>query len=173
MAEEPGLREAVDALIAQNERDAADKVAARAAKKADLAAQGLTAQAALMRERRKRPEIRAAEQAADRANLAAQRRLQDSHSDEFLRYVQEERQARGLGLLVQRKARQVAPGGSTKATPAPKGQAKPADAPRAEKTPAVVLEPKPLDVQAQCPHNGGLRKQMYGTFCQMCGKRIR
>lgn len=149
---------ALDAFETANTKRVAAKRANSKAGRA--AAQGLSRQALVMRERRQDPDIKRREKAAETAKDAALRRLAIAHPDEYQRLVNDERRKLHIPPYVPRSGR------------------RPVISPTKDKrAPAVVRTPKPAAVQARCAHNMGLTKLPYGTFCASenggCGAKIR
>lgn len=140
-------------MEADIQQRATDKAAAKALRDSD----GLTPQARLMRKRRTRPDIKAAERKAIRARDTAMRTLAKKHPEEFMVYVQDERKKLGLEPLQ--------PRGKHRTTLEERAHTK--------EQAATPQQPAASSEQANCVHgNYPMKKLSYGKFCGNCGKRI-
>jgi hypothetical protein len=108
-----------------------------------------------MRKVRADPKRRALERLAENLHNEVVREMILRHKDEYRTLLNERRVEHGLKPVRFRKK-----------------LADPADALRTRQKKEKVPDPVP-ERQKACPHNQGLTKLSYGTFCSECGKRIR
>lgn len=146
----------LEQLEADIASEAARKAADKKARSEEEAREGVSRAALLMRQRRKRPDIKSQERKAIQARDKAMRTLAKAHPEEFMVYVQEERKTLGLDPLQ--------PRGKHRRTLEQRAHEN--DAP----TPA---RPAPRPAQEKCRHaDHPIKKLPYGNFCGGCGKRI-
>lgn len=124
-------------------------------------------QAGLMRRRRKDPKIKAQDAKTAKARNTAYRRLAKAFPVDFYRIYNAERVQMGLPA--------VSPGVRKPTTTTIKGPKPVAVIKEVQAPPrpdVEVVDTKRIPVK-DCRHNQGLKKLMYGTFCEACGSRIR
>lgn len=171
---ERALNGAMDAALAEVERQTAERLAAAKAAtgqgRAD--ALGISRDALNQRQRRANPTIKAAEKRANACRDAAYRRLAKRHPDEFLLLVQAERKKLNLPPLRPR-FRRDRPDGEQESLLGQKshGTKMIETVVERERPPRAAIMPDEAKQRA-CPHNMGLKKLPYGKFCEGCGKLI-